>query len=447
MKKRFAIVGTGGRAVMFVDAIVSTFAAECELAGLCDLSRTRMEWHLGRIQARHGASEVPVYRPEDFDRMIAETRPDVVIVCTMDSTHHLYIIRALELGCDVICEKPMTTDAQKARAILAAVESTGRNLRVTFNYRYMPAVSKVRELVLSGAVGKPLAVDFSWMLDTKHGADYFRRWHREKENSGGLLVHKATHHFDLVNWWIGSYPREVFAMGGLKFYGRENAGRRGVEAPYERYTGSPAAEGDPFALFLDRSRGDDDIYSGRTLTGLYLNAEADSGYVRDRNVFGGNISIEDTMSVLARYGNGVQLTYSLLAYSPWEGFRVAITGDRGRIELYDKHGSHIIAGQDTDDLALEQAKGHELKLRFFPMFGLPQDVEVPVGVGSHGGGDRVMLEQLFSSSPPGDPLCRAASHLDGAASILMGIAANESLKTGALVRCDDLLPLKERTEP
>lgn len=431
---------------MFVDAIVSTFASECELTGLCDLSPTRMQWHLGRIATKFEYQGVPTFEPADFDRMILETKPDIVIVCTMDNTHHTYVIRAMELGCDVICEKPMTTDADKARAILDAVNRTGCNLRVTFNYRYIPAVSRVRELIESGVIGRPLAVDFAWMLDTKHGADYFRRWHREKDKSGGLLVHKATHHFDLVNWWIDSYPQTVFAQGSLHFYGRENAAQRGVKADYERYTGSAEAEGDPFALFLDRSRGDDDIYSGRTLSGLYLNAESDSGYVRDRNVFGPDISIEDTMSVLARYENGVQLTYSLLAYSPWEGFRVAITGDKGRLELYDKHGSHIIAGQDADNLALEQAKGHEQKLRIFPMFGVPYDVEVPVGIGSHGGGDRVMLEQLFSSSAPSDPLRRSASHFDGAASILMGISANESIRRGALVRCADLLPLAPREE-
>lgn len=446
MKKRYALVGTGGRAVMFVDAIVSTFASECELTGICDISPTRMEWHLGRIASKFQHPGVPAFVAEDFERMIAETKPDIVIVCTMDATHHAYIIKAIEMGCDVICEKPMTTDAGKAREILDAVERTGRDLRVTFNYRYIPAVSKVRELIAQGAVGRPLAVDFCWMLDTKHGADYFRRWHREKDKSGGLLVHKATHHFDLVNWWIDSYPATVFAQGGLKFYGAENAASRGAAPAYERYTGSAEAEGDPFALFLDRSRGDDDIYGGKTLRGLYLNAEADSGYVRDRNVFGKDISIEDTMGVLARYDNGAQLTYSLLAYSPWEGFRVAITGDKGRVELYDKHGSHIIAGQGGDDLAAEQARGHEQTLRVFPMFGIPYDVEVPVGVGSHGGGDRVMLEQLFSSTAPADPLKRAASHLDGAASILVGISANESLRTERLVRCADLLPLAPREE-
>src|SRR5258708_16634536 len=112
--------------------------------------------------------------------MIVETKPDVVIVTTIDATHHIYITRAMELGCDVISEKPMTVDAEKTRLIFDTIERTGKSLRVTFNYRYAPAYTKLREIVMQGTIGRPQLVDFAWMLDTSHGADYFRRWHREK---------------------------------------------------------------------------------------------------------------------------------------------------------------------------------------------------------------------------------------------------------------------------
>jgi hypothetical protein len=75
------------------------------------------------------------------------------------------------------------------------------------------------------------------------------------------------------------------------------------------------------------------------------------------------------------------------------------------------------------------------------MFGEPYEVEVPVGEGGHGGADPVMLEQIFSPNPPDDPYYRAASHIDGAASILVGIAGNQAMQTGQLVQIDDLFPL------
>lgn len=201
-KKRYALVGTGSRSRMFIDALVTTYREVADLVAFCDLSQTRMDWYNQRLETVAGLKPVPTYHADQFKTMIAETHPDTVIVTTIDCTHHLYITQAMEMGCDVITEKPMTTDAAKMKAIFQTIERTGRSLRVSFNYRYTPAYTRFRELVIEGVVGRPLAVDFSWMLDTSHGADYFRRWHREKQNSGGLLVHKATHHFDLVNWWI-----------------------------------------------------------------------------------------------------------------------------------------------------------------------------------------------------------------------------------------------------
>ncbi len=435
-RKRYAIVGTGGRAGLYIEALATTYAGVGELVGLCDLSQTRMNWYNAQLAEQLDLAPLPTYAAADFERMIAETRPDTVIVTTMDSTHHDYITRAMALGCDVITEKPMTTELEKLRAIFAAVDETGHSLRVTFNYRYAPAYTRFRELIWAGVVGRPQLVDFSWLLDTSHGADYFRRWHREKQNSGGLLVHKATHHFDLVNWWIGSYPRSVFALGSLSFYGKENAAARGEQYDYVRYTGEPAAADDPFALQLT---------SQEALKGLYLDAEAETGYLRDRNVFGEPITIEDTMTVTARYANGALLSYCLVAYSPWEGLRIAVTGDRGRIEMdIEESITHLLGDGEVKDAQASKGPFKQARMRVFPMHGTPYEIDVPAGDGGHGGADPVMLEQIFLPDPPDDPFGRAASHIDGAASVLVGIAANESMRTGRLVHIEELFNLSER---
>ena len=130
---------------------------------------------------------------------------------------------AMELGCDVISEKPLTIDAASCQRILDTQRKTGMRCRVAFNYRYSSPRTQVKELLASGVIGEVHSVDFHWLLDTRHGADYFRRWHRNKANSGGLLVHKATHHFDLVNWWLDSVPEHVFASGHRRYYTGEQA--------------------------------------------------------------------------------------------------------------------------------------------------------------------------------------------------------------------------------
>ena len=425
MKKRYCQVGIGGRARMYYEAIASTYRDSAELVGFCDVNQTRMDYANHIIQETYGGRAVPTYGIDRFDQMVLEQKPDVVIVTSIDRTHHTYIIRAMELGCDVITEKPMTIDEVKCQAILDTIGRTGRSLRVTFNYRYAPHSTRVRELMMDGVIGEVKSVHFEWLLDTYHGADYFRRWHRDKRNSGGLLVHKATHHFDLINFWLGTRPKTVFAMGDLAFYGRENAEKRGITRFYARAHGSPQVRGDPFALHLEDSP---------ELTELYLNAEHEDGYYRDQSVFGDGISIEDTMGVLVRYANNAIMSYSLNAYMPWEGFRVALNGDKGRIQVLVVETPYINAGGPASAEGVLQTR----RITVFPLFGQPYDVDIPEGVGGHGGGDTLLLEDIFGP-PREDRFGRAASHIDGAMSILTGIAANISMRTGLPVKVDDLV--------
>ncbi|MCL6625492.1 Gfo/Idh/MocA family oxidoreductase [Alicyclobacillus shizuokensis] len=425
-RRTYALVGTGSRAELYYGALATTYKNCSQLVAFCDINQTRMNYANELLQEKYQHPKVNTYTADRFDDMIRERRPDVVIVTTIDRTHHIYIVRALELGCDVITEKPMTIDESRCKEILDAVNRTGRRLRVTFNYRYAPHNTKIKELLMSGVIGEVNSVHFEWLLNTQHGADYFRRWHRDKRNSGGLLVHKATHHFDLVNFWLSSRPKTVFAMGDLMFYGRENAERRGVNRFYQRAYGNPLARNDPFAIHLE---------DNPHLKKMYLDAEYEDGYQRDQSVFGDGISIEDTLGVLVRYENNAILTYSLNAYLPWEGFNVAFNGAKGRLEARIVEQSYVSAGAEKADEGAIQ----EIDIWIYPHFRPAYQVEIQAGQGGHGGGDRLLLEDLFGSETNDDPFRRAASHIDGAMSILTGIAGNISMRTGYPVNVSSLL--------
>jgi predicted dehydrogenase len=426
-KKRYAVVGTGGRASMYIDPLAMRFRDAGELVALCDVNPTRLEHHRDRLKHEFEYPDVPAFHADEFDSMIEKTKPDTVIVTTVDALHHKYVIRAMELGCDAITEKPMTTDAEKCRAILDTVHRTGRTLRVAFNYRWAPGATAVHNIIDEGVIGDIIHVDLEYMLNTSHGADYFRRWHREKDKSGGLIVHKSTHHFDLVNWWIDAVPETVFGMGRLAYYGRENAERRGVSVKYDRYTGNDTSD-DPFAI---------DLSADEKLRSLYLDAEKDDGYIRDRNVFGDNITIEDTMSVLVRYRTGVVLNYSLNAYLPREGFQVSFNGTKGRIEYEEIHSSNIVAGASKRG-APESGLGSRLMV--YPTFGDVYEVDIKEAEGGHGGGDPLLQAQMFSRDASPDPLGRDAGEGQGAASVLIGIAANSSFESGESVRIGEICP-------
>ncbi|MBD2863876.1 MULTISPECIES: Gfo/Idh/MocA family oxidoreductase [Paenibacillus] len=424
-RRKYALVGTGGRAEFFYGALAKSYRDRCELVAFCDVNRTRLEYANRLLREKYDYPEAKLYASDQFDEMIRSEKPDTVIVTSMDRTHHTYIIRAMELGCDVITEKPMTVDEEKCQEIIDAVKRTGRDLRVAFNYRYAPHNTKIRELIMDGAIGDVHSVHFEWLLNTLHGADYFRRWHRDKRNSGGLLVHKSTHHFDLVNFWLGTAPETVYAMGGLMFYGRENAERRGVTKFYQRAHGSEAAKDDPFAIHMENNK---------HLKALYLDAEKDDGYQRDQSVFGDGISIEDTLGVMVRYKNKAILTYSLNAYLPWEGYNVVFNGSKGRIEMKVVERAYVNSGGKKEE---EGALSYK-KLTVQPMFERPYEVAIEERAGGHGGGDPLLLNDLFGDRTE-DRFERAASHVDGAVSILTGIAGNISMKTGQPVRIGDLV--------
>jgi len=424
-RKSFAIVGVGSRYRMYLDSIQREYSDHCKVVGFCDVNLGRLEYAQQRSLEVTG-EKPPIFDAKDFDKMIGETTPDTVIVTTVDGFHHKYIIRAMELGCNVITEKPLTVDEEKCQQIVNTQRRTGRKCTVTFNYRYSPPRTQVKDLLMGGEIGDVLSVDFHWMLNTHHGADYFRRWHSQKRFSGGLMVHKATHHFDLVNWWLSAIPVSVYATGKREFYTPLMAKRLGLSGHHERCHTCPERAKCAFELSLKDNPG---------LKAIYLDNEKYDGYYRDRCVFRPEIDIEDTMNVLVSYDNNVTLCYSLNAFNSWEGYQIVFNGTKGRLEhsIVEKI---YVSGTDTVQGGIEEGG---VKTRILPLRGSARDVEVWTGEGGHGGGDRVLLADLFSPEKTEDKYLRAADQRSGAYSILTGVAANHSFATGDLVKIPHLV--------
>jgi predicted dehydrogenase len=406
-KLKVAIVGTGGRGTgTWGKPVVDDYSDVVEVVGLCDINSKRASLAQTVIGVK-----APAFT--EFDRMIKETRPDSIIVTTIDGTHYRYIIRALELGCDVITEKPMCTDEEQCQAILDTQKRTGRSVRVTFNARHSPQAKRVKQLLMEKAIGDVVSVDFHEYLDTSHGADYFRRWHHLKENSGTLLVHKASHHFDQANWWLDSKPVEVSADGDLKVYGR-NSSFRGTHCRT-----CPFKQQCPFYWDITKNAG---------YMRLYVGCESEDGYLRDACVFRENTNIYDTMSVRVKYENGVLLTYTANTYIPYEGQAVHFNGTRGRLDAVGFSGG----GFGSRDLRLTRAFGKSEEIR---------NLE-PSRAGGHGGADSGIRDLMFRNLDGPDPLGLRADLRAGALSSLIGIAAYRSIERGGVpMKIDKLVKL------
>ncbi len=406
-KRRLAMVGTGHRGTgMWGTSVLESYGDIVEFVGLCDINPGRVE----TAKKMLGAS-CPTFT--NFEQMIEKTKPETVIVTTVDGTHHTFISKALEMGCDVITEKPLTTNEVKLRQIIEAQRNSKNKIIVAHNYRYPPTQARLKELLMQERIGRLTSVDFHWYLDVYHGADYFRRWHRLRENSGTLLNHKASHHFDLLNWWVDSEPEEVHAFGALEFYGKNH------ELRHTHCRPCPFKEKCQF--FFDMTK-------DKRLMELYAANEQYDGYTRDGCVWKEDIDIFDKMAVQIRYANKVQVSYSLTTYSPYEGFRVAFNGTKGRLDFW-MHEKQPWPMENYDEIHVTDN------------FGKAEFIKLPRIEADHYGGDPVLKDTIFKNSSVPDPLKRAANVRDGAMAVLIGVAARKSIDSGKPFRIAELTDL------
>lgn len=430
-KIKVVLVGTGVRGTSFWGKrLVENYSEILEFVGLCDVNPGRLEY---------GRQYIGVTCPTftDFEKMVNETKPDLVIVTTKDSTHHQFIIKGLDMGCDVLTEKPLTIDEDKAQAIIDAERRNRKKLIVGFNYRWSPYATKIKELLQNNSIGELRSVDFHWYLNTYHGASYFRRWHGLRQEGGTLWVHKATHHFDLLNWWIDADPAEVFAYGDLEYYGENGPFR-----------------GDKCRTCEHKSKCEFywDITKDKRSMNLYVDHEKHDGYIRDNCLFRKEINIYDKMSAQVKYKSNVILNYSLTTYSPYEGWRVAFNGTEGRIEAWldIPHQQKVSINQaEMHAKEMEQSGSDETEFEPIIVHKLWKDfeeVKVPIERSGHGGGDKRLQDKIFKNPDKVDPFSRAAGLRDGVMSILIGVAARKSIESGKPIKIAELTTMEPRTK-
>jgi predicted dehydrogenase len=349
----------------------------------------------------------------DFDRMMRETKPQLVIVAAVDGTHWRHITCAMELGADVITEKPLCIDEGQCQAIRETWKRTGRKLTVALNARHLPEAKKVKQLLLEKSIGDVLSVDFHEYLDTRHGADYFRRWHYRRENSGTLLCSEACHHFDQVNWWLESAPVSVSAWGDLRFYGRNH--------PFRSTHCRACPHRSQCCFYWDISKNEKYVK-------LYVDCESEDGYLRDACVWRADTDIHDTMSVRVKYENGAFLTYTANAYLPLEGQSISLNGTKGRLDVNNFGGD----GFQNREVRLSLNSGVSQTVH-------DSEPQLP---GGHRGADTSLQNLLFRNQTCPDPLKLHAEFRAGALSSLIGIAACRSIeREGQPIHIGSLLEL------
>jgi predicted dehydrogenase len=388
-KKRFAVIGLGNRGMgAFCKGILGSpgkglpeFAEHAELAAICDANSNRVKVTKQELNADVGTFT-------DLAAMLAEAEFETLVIVTRDSTHRDIAVQALEAGKNVVCEKPMATTVEACDRMIAAAEANGRQLRIAQNARYRQGIEEVAKLIFDGAVGRPMVVVCQEHIDVGHGSDYFHRWHRRKENSGGLLLHYCSHSFDWLNWIIGGQILSVAAMGDKGFYvPRQQRGERCDTCGYK--------EGCKF--FYDLRGKWDGLFKR-----MYMDGEPEDGYIRDGCVWDPQINIEDRMMVIGDYDNGTKLSFTLSTFSSGGSDSCVVIGSDGRLEYA---GNRIVV-----------QRMHEKDQRTIELKG-KQD--------GHAGPDIGILRSMILGQDAVKG--QTADGLAGRAAVLLGSMANKAI--------------------
>ena len=149
---------------------------------------------------------------------------DAIIITTPDNLHYGPCMKALEMGYDVLLEKPISPSEKECRDILSLAKKTGRIVAVCHVLRYAPYFVKLKEIIQSGVLGEVVSVQHFEPIEHKHMSHSYVRgnWHNSKETTPIILA-KSCHDLDILRWMLGKSCTHIQAFGSLQWFTKKNA--------------------------------------------------------------------------------------------------------------------------------------------------------------------------------------------------------------------------------
>ncbi len=202
---KLGFLGTGSMGLSHVQLVRDEFPeSRIQIAAVCDPHAPNL------AKAIEAAPKAKAF--ED-PRGLIESELDAIIISTPGFTHADLTEQCLAAGKHVFAEKPVMTTREGVRRMLdAAKKHPGKVVVINHELRYSKLFAKVKELISAGEVGE---VQLVWCKEFR--GPFLKKvgdWIQDSRYSGGCLVDKNCHHFDLMNWWANSLPKRVCGFGG-----------------------------------------------------------------------------------------------------------------------------------------------------------------------------------------------------------------------------------------
>lgn len=369
--RRVVIVGAGARGNRVFADLIDRHRTGFVNAGVVEPDEARRE----AFRRRYGIADDRVF-PSVREFLAAPRFGDVVFICTPDPTHYTLCRDVSEKGYDILLEKPIATTLADCLALLD-VEQTHRNrIFVAHVLRYSPFFRKVREIVRSGELGAIRNVRLSENVGHWHYAhSYVRGNWRRREDSAPIVLTKSSHDLDILHWLLDEPVEAVSSVGSLSYFRPEHAPEGAAERCVDcRYRESCLYSAPRFYL-RDRVGWPYDVPATPDTPENRERAIREGPY--GRCVWHCDNDVCDNQTVLLRLASGIHATFELMAH----------TADNTRT---------LAIRFDTAELWGDLRRGR-LRIAHFQGLAEPPEVEevpLPVGGDSHGGGDLELLHAL-----------------------------------------------------
>ena len=415
-----SIIGVGARGGEAYGRYIHASKDRFKITSICDVNEYRLK--------KYGeAFEVP-----EEDRFVSEDvffekkRSDVLLIGTMDRMHVRQAVRALDLGYDLLLEKPISDDAEELKMLTAKAKERGAMVMVCHVLRYNVMVKKIKSLLDEGAIGRLIAMDQTENVCYWHQAHSFVRgnW-RNREQTTPMIMQKCCHDLDLIQYFIGSRCKSVASMGALSYFKTENrpegAADRCLDCKYINECKYSAKR-----IYIDgwNQGGRQETFPYNLITDILpLTEEALLTSLRETNygkcVFACDNNVVDNQTTIMQFENGVTATLKMEGFTARGGRDFRFFGTEGELEVVEEENKIILRR------FMEAPQVWEINKLVDELGGQ--------GEGGHGGSDYRMIDSLYNIYAT-DKLNANSSIERSVESHYMALAAEKSrLEGGRLI--------------
>lgn len=372
MKKlTVATIGAGGRGKAYTDEMFN-MPDKYQVVSVTEPVAERREY----IKNKFGISDSMCFTNwDDFFKLgkIA----DLVIIATMDKDHFVPVMRAIELGYDILLEKPVSPSPAECKKMALAAKEKGVKVLVCHVLRYSPIYMAIKKAIDDGLLGNIISVNAEECVGNTHQSHSFVRgnWGNSTKSSP-MLLQKCCHDLDIFQWLIGKKIKKVQSFGALTYFNEQNAPEGSPEYCYQ---GCPASEKCPYnAVKIYRDMREDWWYAKHAV-GIPDPDEESIDHILKNTQYGKCVfkcdnDVVDHQTLNALYEDDVTLTFTMTAFNRG-GRSIHIFGTKGELLA------------DEDKISLFDFETRET-------IDIPVVIPNPDNIG-HGGGDYGIVCALY----------------------------------------------------